>query len=27
VLYEAKRKGGNRVEIGSCDLAGLKERS
>jgi two-component system, cell cycle response regulator len=27
VLYEAKRNGGNRVEIGPCDLAGLKVRS
>lgn len=27
VLYEAKRNGGNRGEIGPCDLAGLKVRS
>jgi diguanylate cyclase (GGDEF)-like protein len=27
VLYEAKRNGGNRVEIGPCDLTGLKVRS
>jgi diguanylate cyclase (GGDEF)-like protein len=27
MLYEAKRNGGNRVEIGPCDLAGLKVRS
>jgi two-component system cell cycle response regulator len=27
VLYEAKRNGGNRVEIGACNLAGLKVRS
>jgi two-component system cell cycle response regulator len=27
VLYEAKRNGGDRVEIGSCDLDGLKVRS
>jgi two-component system cell cycle response regulator len=27
LLYEAKRNGGNRVEIGLCDLDGLKARS
>jgi two-component system, cell cycle response regulator len=27
VLYEAKRNGGNRVEIGPCDLTGLKAGS
>jgi two-component system, cell cycle response regulator len=27
MLYEAKRNGGNRVELGPCDLAALKVRS
>ena len=27
LLYEAKRSGGNRVELGPCDLAGLEQRS
>jgi two-component system, cell cycle response regulator len=27
MLYEAKRNGGNRVELGPCDLAALKARS